>query len=61
MPHVIQPATSARAKRRGCGKKIAAPFMAAALLVSLGTGLLSGVLPAARAATLDPIEALRTE
>jgi putative ABC transport system permease protein len=36
-------------------------FVFAALLVSLITGLLSGVLPARRAATLDPIEALRTE
>ncbi len=36
-------------------------FVAAALGVSLATGLLSGVLPARRAAGLDPIEALRDE
>jgi putative ABC transport system permease protein len=36
-------------------------FVAAALLVSLSVGLLSGVLPARRAAALDPVEALRAE
>ena len=36
-------------------------FVVAALLVSLGVGLLSGVLPARRAAALDPVEALRAE
>jgi putative ABC transport system permease protein len=36
-------------------------FAVAAVAVSLGTGLASGVLPAARAAALDPIEALRAE
>ena len=36
-------------------------FVVAAVAVSLGTGLASGVLPAARAAALDPIEALRAE
>jgi putative ABC transport system permease protein len=36
-------------------------FVLAALAVSLGVGLLSGVLPARRAAALDPVEALRAE
>lgn len=36
-------------------------FVALAVGVSLLTGLLSGLLPARRAAALDPIEALRTE
>ena len=36
-------------------------FVALAVGFSLATGLLSGVLPARRAATLDPIEALRAE
>jgi putative ABC transport system permease protein len=36
-------------------------FVVAALLVSLAVGLLSGVLPARRAARLDPVEALHGE
>lgn len=36
-------------------------YVVAAILVSLGVGLASGVLPARRAASLDPIEALRAE
>jgi putative ABC transport system permease protein len=36
-------------------------FIVAALLVSVTTGLLAGVLPARRAARLDPIDALRAE
>lgn len=45
------------------GLPVATPpeFAAAALAVSLATGLASGVLPAGRAAGLDPIEALRAE
>ena len=37
------------------------PFAAAAMLVSFLIGILSGLLPALRAARMDPIEALRTE
>jgi putative ABC transport system permease protein len=36
-------------------------FVLMAVGVSVGTGLLSGLLPARRAAALDPIEALRAE
>jgi len=36
-------------------------FVGAALVVSLATGLASGVLPARRAAGLDPVDALRAE
>jgi len=45
------------------GLPIATPplFAVAALVVSAATGLAAGVLPAQRAAGLDPIEALRTE
>jgi putative ABC transport system permease protein len=36
-------------------------FVIMALVVSFGTGVLSGVVPALRASRLDPIDALRTE
>lgn len=36
-------------------------FVVLALVVSFGTGVVSGVVPALRASRLDPIEALRTE
>jgi ABC-type antimicrobial peptide transport system permease subunit len=37
------------------------PFVFAALAVSVVVGLASGVLPARRAAALDPVEALHAE
>ncbi len=37
------------------------PYVIAALALSFAVGLLSGVLPARRAAGLDPVEALRAE
>jgi len=37
------------------------PYVVAALVVSLAVGLASGVLPARRAARLDPVEALHAE
>jgi putative ABC transport system permease protein len=45
------------------GLPVATPpqFVVAAVAVSLATGLASGVLPARRAAALDPVEALRAE
>ena len=36
-------------------------FVVVAVAVSAATGMLSGIMPARRAAALDPIEALRTE
>lgn len=45
------------------GLPLAAPpqYAVAALVVSAATGLLSGVMPARRAASMDPVEALRAE
>ena len=36
-------------------------FLVTAVVISTATGLVSGVLPARRAASMDPIQALRTE
>jgi putative ABC transport system permease protein len=36
-------------------------YIAASIATSLAVGLVSGVLPARRAAALDPVAALRTE
>jgi len=41
--------------------RTAPEFIAAALAVSLAVGLSAGVLPARRAAALDPVEALRAD
>ncbi len=41
--------------------RTAPEFVAAALAVSLAVGLAAGVMPARRAASLDPVDALRTE
>jgi len=41
--------------------RTAPEFVAAALAVSLAVGLTAGLLPARRAAALDPVEALRAE
>lgn len=45
----------------GLPLQVSPAFMVAAIAVSVTTGLLAGVLPARRAARLDPIEALRAE
>lgn len=41
--------------------RLSVPYIIAAELVSVAIGLLAGVAPAAHAARLDPLEALRTE
>ena len=50
-----------RAAVPGLPVETPAIFVLLAVAVSLTTGLLSGLLPARRAAALDPIEALRAE
>jgi putative ABC transport system permease protein len=45
----------------GLPLKTAPGYVLAALLVSFGVGVASGVLPARRAAALDPVQALRAE
>ena len=54
-------ATLARVAVPGLPVHTPMEFVGAALAVSLVTGLASGVLPARRAASLDPVDALRAE
>ncbi len=51
----------ARATIPGLPVHVPSEFVIAALVVSFVAGLTSGVLPARRAAALDPVEALRSE
>jgi putative ABC transport system permease protein len=41
--------------------RIPVAYLVAAMIMSIGTGLLSGIAPAKRAAALEPVEALRSE
>jgi ABC-type antimicrobial peptide transport system permease subunit len=60
---VVAVALAAGLRAAGPGLPVETPmaFVVIALAVSLAVGLTSGVLPARRAAALDPIDALRTE
>ena len=41
--------------------RLVVAYLIAALAVAVGIGLLAGVAPARRAASFDPVEALRAE
>ena len=43
------------------GFMVSVPILAVAVIVSIGVGVLAGIVPAFRGAALDPVESLRYE